>query len=47
MNKQQQWVVIDSDGDPWGPFESKPLAFLWAAKKWPDEQHDEERRHDG
>jgi hypothetical protein len=36
------YVVMDKDGNPWGPFDDPSKATLWAAREWPDEpMHDE------
>lgn len=28
-------IVIDQNGNPWGPFEMPEQAWHWAEKKWP------------
>ncbi len=33
-------IVIDRDGNPWGPFEAHLEAVEWAEKKWPGEGAD-------
>jgi hypothetical protein len=40
-------IVIDMDGDGWGPFESVEAAVAWAGRKWPDQQQDEQRQGGG
>lgn len=33
------YILIDRDGNPWGPFEEATNAVEWAQKKWPDQDH--------
>lgn len=39
----KKWsVVIDRDGNPWGPFSDSAVAAMWAMGKWPDQEQDTE-----
>jgi hypothetical protein len=35
------YVVMDEDGNLWGPFEGGELAFDWAEGKWPGQTIDD------
>lgn len=35
-------IIIDKDGNPWGPFDSSVAAATWANEKWPDQEQDED-----
>jgi hypothetical protein len=40
-DRKRYVIVLDTYGNPWGPFESGEEAALWAKKKWPDQDQDE------
>lgn len=46
-DRKNQCIVIDWMGNPWGPFDSAGDAACWAAKKWPDQEQDENREGKG
>jgi hypothetical protein len=35
------FVVMDKDGNLWGPFENGTLAWNWAYELWPTQHQDE------
>lgn len=37
------YVVMDKDGNLWGPFDGAISADYWATKKWPRQPHYDER----
>jgi hypothetical protein len=34
------YVVVDKDGNPWGPFRDGQGAFEWAVGQWPEQTID-------
>lgn len=38
QNRPLPYLLMDADGNPWGPFDSARGATEWAAKKWPDQK---------
>jgi hypothetical protein len=37
MTTKFQLIVIDKDGNPWGPFDTPEALAAFAKRKWPDQ----------